>query len=149
MNWGGEIGPMAFVLGGGSAEPTACIQLRWGHNFRDSDCFHFCSIVGRGRFCAYTEAMFIEWDEAKNQLNFAKHKINFELAEEVFSDPLSQYIFDRFVGEEERCWAVGKTRSQLLLVVVHTYRNRDGKEIVRIISARPASAYERRRYEEG
>lgn len=31
--------------------------------------------------------MIVEWDEAKNQRNLAKHNIGFELAQEVFPTP--------------------------------------------------------------
>lgn len=93
--------------------------------------------------------MRIEWDEAKNRANIAKHNVNFELAKEVFADPLVQYTLDRVVDGEERWHAIGHARSYFLLVVVHCYRMANGEEIVRIISARPASSHERRLYEEG
>ena len=93
--------------------------------------------------------MKVEWDEDKNQRNLAKHKIGFELAQDVFSDPLAQYLLDRVVEGEERWQAIGQVRSRFLLVVVHCYRSAAGEEVIRIISARPASAHERRLYEEG
>lgn len=93
--------------------------------------------------------MRIEWDEAKNQRNFAKHKINFELAQEVFSDPLAQYLLDRVVDGEERWQAIGLVRSCFLLTVAHCYRDEAGEEVIRIISARLATSHERRLYEEG
>lgn len=93
--------------------------------------------------------MQFEWDEAKNRLNLAKHKISFELAREVFSDPLAQYLFDRVVNGEERWQAIGLVRARFLVVAVHCYRIDDGEEIIRIISARAASSHERRLYEEG
>lgn len=92
--------------------------------------------------------MRIEWDEAKNRINLAKHKISFELAQEVFADPLAQFILDRVVNGEERWQAVGSVRSHFLIVVVHCYRMDNGEEIIRIISARDATAHERKRYAE-
>jgi uncharacterized DUF497 family protein len=91
--------------------------------------------------------MEFEWDQHKNQSNFAKHKINFELASKVFDDPLAAYRFDRIVNGEERWLAVGKILHLHVLVVVHTYRKRADQEIIRIISARRATSHERRFYE--
>lgn len=94
--------------------------------------------------------MKFEWDESKNRRNFAKHKINFELASKVFDDPLIKYIQDRVVDGEERWRAVGHVMNHFLIVVVHCYRSdENGDEIVRIISARVATSHERRAYEEG
>jgi uncharacterized DUF497 family protein len=36
-----------------------------------------------------------------------------------------------------------------LLLVAHTFEDEDGREVVRIISARKANGLERRRYEDG
>lgn len=93
--------------------------------------------------------MKFEWDQGKNERNYAKHGISFELACKIFDDPLTAYLFDRIVDGEERWHAVGKILSLPVLVVVHTYQDGDGEEIIRIISARQASAHERRRYEDG
>ena len=88
------------------------------------------------------------WDQRKNQTNYAKHKINFELASKVFDDPLVAFRFDRLVDGEERWLAVGKALQLHVLVVVHTYRTHEGQEFIRIISARRATSHERRIYEE-
>lgn len=66
----------------------------------------------------------------------------------MFDDPLAAYKFDRVVDGEERWHAVGKVAGRHVLVVVHTYRSKDGDEVIRIISARRASSYERRIYEQ-
>ena len=92
--------------------------------------------------------MGFEWDQQKNQANYAKHKINFELASKIFDDPLTKYRFDRIVDGEDRWLAVGKVLQQHMLVVVHTYRPSSDQEIIRIISARRATSHERRLYEE-
>lgn len=92
--------------------------------------------------------MLFEWDEEKNRINLAKHKINFEIARDVFSDPLARFILERVVNGEERWQAIGEVGSRFLVVVVHCYRTRGGEEIIRIISARAASARERKLYEE-
>ena len=92
--------------------------------------------------------MKFEWDEAKNLANYAKHGISFEIASKIFDDPLAAFLFDRFVDGEERWHAVGKFMTLPVLVVVHTYRDRNGEEIIRIISARQATAHERKHYEQ-
>jgi len=51
--------------------------------------------------------MEFEWDQQKNQANYAKHKINFKLAIKVFDDPLAAFRLDRVVNGEERWLAVG------------------------------------------
>ncbi len=91
--------------------------------------------------------MKFEWDENKNRINYAKHGVSFEVASKVFNDPLAAYIFDRTVDGEERWHAVGKIDNLPLIVVVHTYRNENNEEIIRIISARKATQHERRQYE--
>ena len=92
--------------------------------------------------------MEFEWDQRKNQANYAKHKINFELARKVFDDPLAAFRFDRVVNGEERWLAVGKALQLHVLVVVHTCRSHADQEVIRIISARRATSRERRLYEE-
>ncbi len=89
-----------------------------------------------------------EWDENKNQINYAKHKISFELAKLVFDDPLHRTQFDRIEGNEERWHTLGMIQSQLIAIVVHTYRTIEGEEVIRIISARKATKLERRLYEQ-
>ena len=93
--------------------------------------------------------MEFEWDRQKNHTNYAKHKINFEFASKVFDDPFAAFRFDRVANGEERWLVVGKALQMHVLVVVHTYRIRADKEIIRIISARRATSHERRLYEEG
>jgi hypothetical protein len=92
--------------------------------------------------------MRFEWDERKNRSNFRKHRISFEVAEEVFHDPFSFTVMDRIVNDDERFWTIGRIESLSILVVVHTMLFEEGDEVVRIISARNASPQERRFYEE-
>jgi hypothetical protein len=72
----------------------------------------------------------------------------FEVAIEVFGDPFHVSIFDRVITEEDRYWAVGLIGSLAVVVVVHMWREDQGEEVVRVISARKASRRERRLYEE-
>ena len=92
--------------------------------------------------------MRFEWDEEKNRLNKAKHRIPFELACEIFDDPFTRTIRDRVVAGEERWQTIGSVNG-LLLLVVHTYRLRGGEDDIRIVSARKANRRERKIYEEG
>ena len=91
--------------------------------------------------------MEFEWDENKNLANIAKHGIGFELACLVFEDPRHLVTFDQTIGNEERWRALGNIEGRRLLLVVHTYRNKDNMEVIRIISARRPNTRERGQYE--
>ena len=93
--------------------------------------------------------MRFEWDENKNRSNRKKHGVGFETAKLVFDDPLHISIQDRFENGEERWRTVGLAGGVVLLLVAHTYRDEDGDEVVKIISARKATRHERVRYEQG
>ena len=98
------------------------------------------------------EGIRFEWDEAKNLSNRRKHGVSFEEASQVFRDPLYVSVQDRVEGGELRWLTLGLVEDLLLLTVAHTVREErdDGTlvEVIRIISARPATRKERRRYEE-
>jgi uncharacterized DUF497 family protein len=85
-----------------------------------------------------------EWDPEKAKRNLKKHGVDFEEGVTVFYDPLSATFEDpdHSVGEH-RYLTIGLSSRNRLLVVAHTERGK----IVRIISARPATAYERKRHE--
>lgn len=85
-----------------------------------------------------------EWDRKKDLSNRRKHGVGFAEASTVFGDLLSMTIEDA-TADEERFIIVGVSFEQRLLVVVHTVR----EERIRLISARPATKHERRKYEEG
>jgi len=85
-----------------------------------------------------------EWDGNKADLNIKKHGISFEEASTVMSDTLSITIPDPLQpANEERLVTIGQSDKHHLLVVVHTERC----DVIRLISARQASAHERKRYE--
>lgn len=98
------------------------------------------------------ESIRFEWDEAKNLSNRRKHGVSFEEASQVFRDPLYVSVQDRVEGGELRWQTFGLVEDLLLLTVAHTVREEraDGTsvDVIRIISARPATRKERRRYEE-
>lgn len=92
--------------------------------------------------------MRIEWDDRKSRVNHLKHGVSFELAQEVFDDPLALSKLDRIEAGEERWHTLGMVENVTLLLVVHAVCDDEGEEIIRIISARKASAHERRHYEQ-
>lgn len=107
----------------------------------------------RATFSIY--AVRYEWDEEKNQRNQRKHGgITFELAALVFEDERSLMFADRIDEHtaEQRWIALGMARpaedAAILLVVAHVYReDKNGEEIIRIISAREAEKRDVRRYQ--
>ena len=72
-----------------------------------------------------------------------KHGVRFEAACEIFFDPFVR-IEDASPEGDRREAAIGLTEAWELLFVVHLLREEDA---IRIISARTATAQERRRYE--
>lgn len=88
--------------------------------------------------------MHFEWDRAKAESNRRKHKVTFDEAVSVFYDPLSATFPDPdFPITEQRLVTVGQSSQDRLLVVVHTEQD----ETIRLISARLATAHERKRHE--
>jgi len=85
----------------------------------------------------------IEWDSDKAQKNLVNHRISFETAQYVFSDPDRLERFDHSTGNisgECRWQVIGKVGKVLFVVYTERGVNR------RIISARLASKIERRLY---
>ena len=92
--------------------------------------------------------MKFEWDEKKNKLNNRKHKIWFEEAQTVWADGHSIEFFDSTHDEsEDRYLRVGHSSRNRLLLVGFCEKMDGG--VVRLISARKATASERRQYEKG
>ena len=90
-------------------------------------------------------ALVFEWDPRKALANVAKHGVTFDEASTVFQDALSVTIGDPLHSEDEaRFVLIGHSHRGRLLVLVHTEHG--GR--IRIITARPATAKERRTYEE-
>jgi uncharacterized protein len=94
--------------------------------------------------------MEFDWNDEKNRTNFEKHGVSFELASYVFDDPHHRTVPDP-CEEEERWSTIGVVRNLLTIVVVHTVTEMESEgeiiEVIRIISARRATAHERRAYE--
>jgi len=86
-----------------------------------------------------------EWYDVKAEKNVRKHGVSFDEAVTAFEDPLSISDSDPLHSDDEtRYVLVGLSNENLLLVVAYAMRG----ERIRIISSRPATARERRSYEE-
>ena len=94
--------------------------------------------------------MYWTWDENKNRTNRQKHGLSFETAKLVFEDPLMVQRPDPDQAEDR--WHTVGMIGNVVVIVAHTWpkpENGTGIEEGRIISARKATAHERRAYEEG
>lgn len=89
-----------------------------------------------------------EWDELKAETNRQKHGVTFQRAKFVFEDPHALSEQDRIVAGELRWQTIGLVEGVAILLVAHTFVERGGDELVRIISARRANRHERKRYED-
>ena len=88
--------------------------------------------------------MRFEWDREKAEASLRKHRVSFDEAVTVFYDPLSVTFADPdHSAGEHRFLTIGQSSRGRLLVVAHVERG----AALRIISARPASAGERKRHE--
>jgi len=86
-----------------------------------------------------------DWDSNKASTNLRKHGVSFNEAATVFGDPLAATFHDPDHSHGEiRHITIGASVRHNLLVVSHTDRH----GVIRIISARKATGYERRYYEE-
>jgi uncharacterized DUF497 family protein len=88
--------------------------------------------------------LLFEWNKNKAKKNLRKHRVSFDEAMTVFYDPLSA-TFDAPDSsiDEERFITIGYSSRGQLLVVSHTER----RKTIRIISARRATAHERKKHE--
>lgn len=88
-----------------------------------------------------------EWDQNKNEINRKKHRVSFEEAQTVFYDVNGILIPDPEHSEsEERFILLGFSALARLLLVCHCYRGQD--DVIRIISARKATPFEARQYQD-
>jgi uncharacterized DUF497 family protein len=88
--------------------------------------------------------MEFEWDEAKNLENIRKHQIDFIDVPAIFESTMLIELDDRFDYEEDRWVGIGFLRNGVAVVV---WTERQG-DVIRIISARRANRYERKRFEQ-
>ncbi|MEB2364322.1 MAG: BrnT family toxin [Bryobacterales bacterium] len=86
-----------------------------------------------------------EWDERKAAANSRRHGVAFEEARTVFFDERARLIDDPdHSKDEERFILLGLSSTLRLLLVCHCYRSDD--DVIRIISARKATAREAKSY---
>lgn len=88
--------------------------------------------------------MKLEWDERKNQSNYARHGFDFADAFRIFNLPMIVDLDEREDYSEDRLIGIGLLDGRVV-VVVYTEPN---EETVRIISLRKALSHERKRYEQ-
>lgn len=88
--------------------------------------------------------MEFEWDREKAKKNLRKHRVSFDEAMTVFYDTLSATFNDpERSTDEERFITIGYSLHGRLLVVSHA----ESEKTIRIISARSATAHERKKHE--
>jgi uncharacterized protein len=87
--------------------------------------------------------MSYEWDPKKAKSNYKKHGVRFADAVGVFEDENAITIQDEY-EHEDRFITIGRDFLSRILVVVYTFRD----VVIRIISARKATARERKIYKE-
>jgi uncharacterized DUF497 family protein len=93
--------------------------------------------------------MKFEWDPNKESINIKKHGVTFEQAAYVFADQFSLSMFDDEHSDQEERWVIlGKSNNEMILLVIHTFRNSEDEETVRIISARKATKHEEKTYKQ-
>lgn len=86
------------------------------------------------------------WDDSKNESSRRKHGVAFEEAQTVFFDDSAMEFFDAAHSKkEDRFLLLGQSFSLRTLMVCHCHWEEAG--VIRIISARKATANERRTYQ--
>ncbi|MEN9520649.1 MAG: hypothetical protein RLZZ381_3237 [Cyanobacteriota bacterium] len=86
-----------------------------------------------------------DWDNQKAKVNERKHGVSFEEAQTVFYDENGRLRYDSDHSlNEERYILLGISSLLRLLVVCHTYREKESN--IRIISARKATKQEIKQY---
>ena len=86
------------------------------------------------------------WDDDKAEINEARHGVSFKEARETCYDPFAVIRRDdEHSWSEQRMKLIGATKTQLLVVIYVEVVD----DLMRIISARPAEKYEKKKYEKG
>lgn len=88
------------------------------------------------------------WDVQKALINFDKHGISFEEATTAFMDVKGLHLEDAKHSKNElRFFRIAMSSKKRILTIVFTVRMQsNGKETIRIISARQTSRKEREAY---
>ena len=127
-----------------------------GKEFWIADCARLTGragiLDGKAGFLAFSKDLYFysmppikfDWDAGNEMKNATKHKVLKEEAESVFNDERKIVAYDhKHSSEEMRFECLGKSLNNRILRV--TFVTRTGT--VRIVSARPASVKEKKRYE--
>ncbi len=86
-----------------------------------------------------------EWNESKATSNVKKHGVTFEEARSVFYDDFAIQFFDHENSElEDRFLILGHSNQSRMLLICHC--EKESGDLIRIISARKATAKERKLY---
>ena len=85
-----------------------------------------------------------QWDDRKAASNIVDHGVSFYAARDVFKDPFALDWLDESEDYGEDRYAIIGMAAHRLMFVAYAMRG----EAIRIISARGAELYERRRYHE-
>ncbi|WP_404420977.1 BrnT family toxin [Thalassospira australica] len=89
--------------------------------------------------------MNFEWDTEKDARNRQKHGIGFDYACYIFADP-NRLEHAQSRNGEDRWKILGQIENGVFVVITHDRVTREGIEVIRIISARKATSYERHYY---
>ena len=108
---------------------------------------------GMGEKWGLMKARIYEWNEDKNLSNIKKHGLSFEIAMAVFDDPMVYEYYDKEHSgyDKNRLWedryiAIGCVNK--VLFVVYSVKQKNKREVYRIISARKATIAEINLYED-
>jgi uncharacterized DUF497 family protein len=86
-----------------------------------------------------------EWDNRKNKSNKKKHGVSFEEAQSAFFDDNAiEFPDPDHSADEQRFLLIGRSMRLRVLVICHCLR--ESATLIRIISARKATAKERHYY---
>lgn len=89
-----------------------------------------------------------ERDDNKAAENERKHNVTFDEAESAFDDENSVEFFDAAHSTEEKRFQRLAISTKRLLFIIYTIRDEAGEEVIRLISARKATARETEIYNE-
>ena len=90
--------------------------------------------------------MIYEWNPKKADENLKRHRISFDEATSVFTDPFALTFDDpEHSVDEQRYITIGTSSTQRIVFLSHADR---GEDHVRIISARSATPTEAHAYQE-
>jgi len=88
------------------------------------------------------------WDPEKAARNIIRHGVSFEEAQEAFTDPFALVLDNYDIGDEQRLMIIGMSGRLTLLASVFIEFEAPDAFVIRIISARKATAYEENIYRE-